>query len=946
MRIERLDLIAFGPFTDVVLDLDGPGFQVIFGPNEAGKTTARAAIANLLFGIELRTPYDFVHSKPSMRLGARVVDDAGTPLEIVRYKRRNDDLMDAATNEPVPPGRWAEILGGRGEEDYRSLYTVGRDELVNRTKDLLRSGGVVEAAVFAAGLGRANLGEVLDGLASESAGLYRPRGRQQTVNERLLAAGAAREEVRRLTVLPTNYERVRKAHEQAVDGHASLVDERKGLRAERDRLVTLRTVLPVLVERARVVAERDALEAGGSVEPGTWGERVQHALGRRADLEGERAAAERRVANQDEKLADITVDQPLLDRADRIRTISERIGAYETDTSDRGGLDEERRSAEQAATSLIAVLSDGHPAGGSFDEVGTVVSGRAAFAPARDRWSSARAGVERAADEANTSAVDLEGVKALIAEYGPHVDPEPLRAALAATRARGDLDERVATARSSLENDRVALAQTAGRLGVDPDQVSHVLAQPGPSDEEVTQIAHSLSEVEAAAAVRLARAGELDTLGREMATRLASLDVAGTTPSEEEITERRTAREQTWRSVRKAWLEHVPVTGTGKEWGSDAELAGTYEERTRQADEAADRMWREAERAQEATARAEAQRLRAEATSAYERWRSRWPATATSEDPAGLRAWLGLIGELRTIESRCRTQEQDAEQLEATRRAHREALGQLLVELGTTVPTGELLDIVAIQAQSELGRLDQRAASRTEAVERHRHLEIEFPKHTAALEAAQHEEQAAADALREMLGTFGTTVVGPEAALSTIARLEELAGHLAEMSDKSKRIAGIDRRCEAFLAELEGLRQAAPDIPPNHPATAPAAWRPAPRRPRVPTELAEHFSMCVTALWQNSRTRRLPSSRSTPSSLDSLPMPVSRTSPSWDRQPHAPSPSPRPTGVLTLSTHSSLSRHRGVRSTNSWWRSPSGTSPHWTPTWPSRARPSRPSTRQ
>ena len=44
MRIERLDLTRFGMFTDVVLELLPVGVNVIVGANEAGKTTAMAAI--------------------------------------------------------------------------------------------------------------------------------------------------------------------------------------------------------------------------------------------------------------------------------------------------------------------------------------------------------------------------------------------------------------------------------------------------------------------------------------------------------------------------------------------------------------------------------------------------------------------------------------------------------------------------------------------------------------------------------------------------------------------------------------------------------------------------------------------------------------------------------------------------------------------------------------
>ncbi|MBN2309044.1 MAG: AAA family ATPase, partial [Candidatus Hydrogenedentes bacterium] len=49
MRIHRLWLDGYGRFAGRVLDLD-PGFQVIVGPNEQGKTTLRAFIGDILFG--------------------------------------------------------------------------------------------------------------------------------------------------------------------------------------------------------------------------------------------------------------------------------------------------------------------------------------------------------------------------------------------------------------------------------------------------------------------------------------------------------------------------------------------------------------------------------------------------------------------------------------------------------------------------------------------------------------------------------------------------------------------------------------------------------------------------------------------------------------------------------------------------------------------------------
>ena len=61
MRIQRLDLLRYGHFTGTQIELPaGPSdFHILFGPNEAGKSTALTAIEDLLFGIPTRRPTIF-----------------------------------------------------------------------------------------------------------------------------------------------------------------------------------------------------------------------------------------------------------------------------------------------------------------------------------------------------------------------------------------------------------------------------------------------------------------------------------------------------------------------------------------------------------------------------------------------------------------------------------------------------------------------------------------------------------------------------------------------------------------------------------------------------------------------------------------------------------------------------------------------------------------------
>jgi uncharacterized protein YhaN len=73
MRLRRLDLSAFGHFTDHQMDFGvkggGSDFHIIHGANEAGKTTLMEGYLRLLFGFPNLEPYAFKHGRPNLRVG-------------------------------------------------------------------------------------------------------------------------------------------------------------------------------------------------------------------------------------------------------------------------------------------------------------------------------------------------------------------------------------------------------------------------------------------------------------------------------------------------------------------------------------------------------------------------------------------------------------------------------------------------------------------------------------------------------------------------------------------------------------------------------------------------------------------------------------------------------------------------------------------------------------
>ena len=96
MRIKRLHLKAFGPFTDKTLEFDSkdPGFHIIFGPNEAGKSSSLRALKALLYGFPERTPDNFLHPNDQLLVGGCLESSDGKEIFFQRRKKRKADVID------------------------------------------------------------------------------------------------------------------------------------------------------------------------------------------------------------------------------------------------------------------------------------------------------------------------------------------------------------------------------------------------------------------------------------------------------------------------------------------------------------------------------------------------------------------------------------------------------------------------------------------------------------------------------------------------------------------------------------------------------------------------------------------------------------------------------------------------------------------------------------
>jgi uncharacterized protein YhaN len=167
MRFEQLRLERFGHFADKTIDLRGDKIHVIHGPNASGKSTIRAAISQLLFGIEDRTTYDFRFEKSQLRLGAAVASqDEARRLDFVRYKRR---IRPLATREgaDLEDDALVPFLAGIDERTFLDLFVLDQDGLRVGGDRMLSAEGDLGRSLFAASSGFGDLAAVQKALSDE-----------------------------------------------------------------------------------------------------------------------------------------------------------------------------------------------------------------------------------------------------------------------------------------------------------------------------------------------------------------------------------------------------------------------------------------------------------------------------------------------------------------------------------------------------------------------------------------------------------------------------------------------------------------------------------------------------------------------------------------------------------------------------------------------------------
>ena len=358
MRLRRLDLARYGKFTDRRLDFgarpdDGPDLHLVYGPNEAGKSTTISAWLDLLYGIETRSTYNFLHDYQTMLVGAAVELD-GTVRELRRVKKNASSLRDEH-DAPLPESVVLGPLGGIDRSAYCTMFSLDDESLEKGGNAILASKGELGQLLFSASAGLADMSAQLDGVGARADLFYKAHGRNSELAQLKAELQQLRQQREAIDMGAARYATLVKDRDKAREAYGEAQRLRDAIQAELLRDQKLLAALPQWLACRRKqseLADRHPVAAF----PEAWPTLVARLQQDGPALAADKAGLDAAIAGLQQDIESLEAGAERVPLAARVKDAKIWRGRHVTAVDDLPDRRERLRAAEATVAGLLAKL--------------------------------------------------------------------------------------------------------------------------------------------------------------------------------------------------------------------------------------------------------------------------------------------------------------------------------------------------------------------------------------------------------------------------------------------------------------------------------------------------------------------------------------------------------------------------------------------------------------
>ncbi len=835
MRFLRLNLAAYGPFRQAALDLSGgeSGLHVIYGPNEAGKSSALRGVTDFLFGIPVQTPDAYLHSYKQLRIAADLRFQDGREVSLVRRKANLNSLRLGDDLTPFDERDWQSFWGVVDRDLFQTMFGLNHDRLRRGGKDIAQGEGRLGEALFAGGAGIANLQKVQADLRIESDQLWKSTGRSGAIYHELNGYLENQRRVKEAMASAETWRRLEAAG-QASRARQSELEVLLGEEHRRlNRLRRIAAALP-LVTRWHTAQRAWAAVRDAPLLPQGFAESSLECMLELKRVELQANDANHELAQLDAEASTIQGGDEWLVESEAVDSLRTALGGYLKAMRDRPGLVTARQLCENEVRDLLGKL--GRPADLNLleqlrvptdrmvriQDLGNQLDGLEA------RGQAARRDCERAARKIATAQEKL-------ASLPPPAPTTELRAIVQELQQAGDLEAAQRSLAEELADAERDVALRLGRLPLWSGDLARLEQTPVPSLQSIDRFADETLSAQRQRDQLEERLRDETAKLAECTEELEQLERSQKVPTIDELSAARGWRDRGWQLVWRAWQrreESSPELAEFLEKFSPANtLADAYRRSVEEADRLADVLRQDADLVAVKTRLAadrQSSQLRLEALVAEveqarnaiqhveQRWRAVWQSSEiTPLSPSEMREWLRQLEELRQQAAALHKLRGKLEQQTTRIEKLHTKLAATLRSVDSTLPSDRLglrglwqvAQEVCERAQ-EAGRTYQQSAELLE-LNRNERVEAEARATECTNALAEWRRAWAVEMATLGLGANAT----PSQANRWLADLQDLFAKYQEFRQYSTRLEGIDRDAREFVVSVqEHVERLAPDL--------------------------------------------------------------------------------------------------------------------------------------
>ncbi|PCI45233.1 MAG: hypothetical protein COB51_09110 [Moraxellaceae bacterium] len=653
MRLLDLRLDRFGPFTDYTLDLNGDGVHVIYGPNEAGKSSTLRAITNFLYGFPSRTSDDHLHVQRSLRVGAKVQQADATGSEnnalILYRKKGNKGTLLDEFNQVVDDATLTTLLRNLPRDQFITFFGLDSKTLVAGGEDLIKGQGNLGEALFSASMGGQQFQQLLKELEAKQNQLFKSTGSNPKLNVAFKALKSADANHKEHCLKSTAWEKVHRLVEDASIELEAVTSQHKAVYLAKERLHRVARTLPSLSSRTDLVTKLKAIEEVPILRLDSSEARLKAST----DIKRCQSAIEQlndNIQECDNQLAVIIINEMVLAQDVAIDALKNEKALYQKNTDEfqllQGEITEKENELEALAANLLPAHSSKKPEALILTTV--IREGLGLLVAEGIAIETALSNIETKQQDNNFQLAEAEGMLVELPESAAIGDLQlAIKDADRVLITEQDIDQ----LRQQLRDLEETTTNTACQLGLTPLNENQLLALHIPFTEKITALKSANEKLIEEQERQLKKSENLDAEISKLETQQKEANIGGRLVTENDLTTARQERDDLWLEIKNDWI------GQTSSITDQHAKANIYETNTGTADQYADRLRREADQLAEyglkgiqleklkddrSAQRTKLNKIDSHIESSNNTWKALWPAEVEA---------LGTYGEMIHWES-------------------------------------------------------------------------------------------------------------------------------------------------------------------------------------------------------------------------------------------------------------------------------------------------------